>query len=607
MARETIVDTTPGSNYPTITGTPFQDFNVATEFIDKLNETFPGLFDFAILKYKKHGNYLTGALLKCSFKTNPGSVFFFYVNTFQNYSGHDDQLRCQPRGITKWQPSGKVVDYAQKFQDARENDLSLENKECYCIGLYKQNARSEDILFVGMPPYRIISMEKDPGNSSSTSQISIYDIQKAYRKGMHLIYNDSKNLFAFKPRYLLWYMMKRDTIHEQILIEKNKEFYPASETELKGFSLQEIFYGAPGTGKSKKINDITKRYSFIRTTFHPECDYASFVGSYKPTVEKGTLSADEITKLKAANVSDETISKVTSSKISYKFSKQAFLKSYVTAWRLFQGASKEQCPPHFLIIEEINRGNCAQIFGDIFQLLDRKNGFSEYPIEADEEITKSLCSKNDEYSFGEDGLNLSDEQKSYINSIYKKNETDISDIANLICKGKVLALPCNLYIWATMNTSDQSLFPMDSAFKRRWNWEYKPISKPQDLDWQIEFRYKNQSEQETDIYVKESWWNFVTALNKIIARNISIESKKIGFFFCQGENGLISPELFVNKVVFYLWNELYKDDDSNNSPFLLDGRKRSFDDFFLSDSDKPEINLHLTNLFLQRVLSLSQE
>ena len=194
-------------------------------------------------------------------------------------------------------------------------------------------------------------------------------------------------------------------------------------------SLQQIFYGAPGTGKSHKIKNDEKvkeandKNLVFRTTFHPDSDYSTFVGAYKPTIKP---VAD---KYKAVAGKDE--------EITYSFVPQAFLQAYVAAWN-----NPEENV--YLVIEEINRGNCAQIFGDLFQLLDRDCvGFSEYPIMADNDLKKYLDGKDEE-------------------------EKDILTNKDGIKDGK-LRLPKNLYIWATMNTSDQSLFPIDSAFKRRWD------------------------------------------------------------------------------------------------------------------------------------------
>lgn len=246
----------------------------------------------------------------------------------------------------------------------------------------------------------------------------------------------------------------------------------SSRTEnhlLKTTGLQQIYYGAPGTGKSKTIKDLTFGESVIRTTFHPDSDYASFVGTYKPITEEVDLRDCNGKKV----IDDDTKEVVKEERIAYKFIPQAFLEAYVKAWKKL-GSSKKQ----YLIIEEINRGNCAQIFGDLFQLLDRNEyGFSDYPIVADKDMQKYL-----EKEFAGWEITNKDE----INQLYGE-----ANMVNLIMKGERLVLPSNLYIWATMNTSDQSLFPIDSAFKRRWDWKYVPIREGRDkennapLNWYI--------------------------------------------------------------------------------------------------------------------------
>ncbi len=210
----------------------------------------------------------------------------------------------------------------------------------------------------------------------------------------------------------------------------------------------------------------------------------------------------------------------------------------------------QTCVPQFLVIEEINRGNCAQIFGDLFQLLDRYGGFSEYPIEADEDIRKALLEDNpsDGLSFGSLGLTFDDDLKDYINKLYGTTQ----GIADKIAKGQVLVLPPNLYIWATMNTSDQSLFPIDSAFKRRWDWKYIPI-KYSNSDWIIDIAGS-----------KYSWIDFQTEINKRIFSATESEDKQLGDFFVKADNNnIISSNLLLNKVIFYLWNDVCKDGDGD--------------------------------------------
>lgn len=274
---------------------------------------------------------------------------------------------------------------------------------------------------------------------------------------------------------------------------------------------QTIYYGCPGTGKSHEVkmisegpkgdriiwyekptkdNKTCKKFegkptdeekkkltnNIFRTTFHPDYDYATFVGSYKPVKE--------------------------GEKIDYQFVPQVFTNAYICALRHTED-------PIYLIIEEINRGNCAQIFGDLFQLLDRTNGESDYAIKPDTELAKYLASQD--------------------------------------VPSEELKLPKNLHIYATMNTSDQSLFPMDSAFKRRWAMEYMPINYTQEKasTFRIEIAGK-----------KYSWIKFLQMANERIVDATDSEDKQMGEFFIKGD---VNEREFINKVMFYLWNDVCKD------------------------------------------------
>ena len=399
--------------------------------------------------------------------------------------------------------------------------------------------------------------------------------------------------------------------------------------ELMNQPLQQIYYGAPGTGKSYATKKVVAEYpETIRTTFHPDSDYSTFVGAYKPTTTK-----EERYGLNGTNTialvypeGEQKGKPIKDGKIEYKFVKQAFLKAYIKAWKLFKEscADGQELSPQFLVIEEINRGNCAQIFGDLFQLLDRKNGFSEYPIEADEDIQKAILEEKPEdgLSFGKEGLNLTAEQIMYINKQYDIDGQPSQKVAEKISQGQVLVLPPNFYIWATMNTSDQSLFPIDSAFKRRWEWKYVRIceGKKKDgtiLDYRIKFNVPGEEP------VDEKWWNFVKAINKQIEDATKSEDKKLGFFFCKPDkkandtdecNTVISAETFVGKVVFYLWQDVFKDYGFKSNIFKREnGKKISFHDFYPEDmvADKdtnPEgIDLVLVKAFIKKVLDSNKE
>ena len=349
---------------------------------------------------------------------------------------------------------------------------------------------------------------------------------------------------------------------------------------------QQIFYGAPGTGKSHTIKETTKGCEsdcIFRTTFHPDSDYSTFVGAYKPTM----VSVPRYGLNGSTTVPFEVDGKpLIESRIEYRFVKQAFLKAYIAAWRVFCEtplAEDNKTAPIFLVIEEINRGNCAQIFGDLFQLLDRKNGFSQYPIHTDEDVRKCLMSKHtdEDPSFG-GGLEFSDEQKALINSVLDCKY----DVAEKIARGEVLVLPPNLYIWATMNTSDQSLFPIDSAFKRRWEWKYSPIKNHEEENYKIVIGSKTYD-----------WWGFLEKINRVIDDTTNSEDKKLGYFFAKSDDKVISAEKFVGKVLFYLWNDVFKDFGFDTAIFSKeDGKNFVFSDFFEKDGSP---NVDMVNTFLE--------
>lgn len=369
-------------------------------------------------------------------------------------------------------------------------------------------------------------------------------------------------------------------IYPEITIESAEDYFKYFSVELPDsvedspsieYPFQQIFYGAPGTGKSHTINEETKNEDVIRTTFHPDTDYSTFVGAYKPTtkeVELRDLSGHKVV---------ENGEIVKEDRIIYEFVAQSFLQAYVSAWKKYADANEGEPQKQFLVIEEINRGNCAQIFGDLFQLLDRNDyGFSDYPIKADADMKRQL-----QKAFA--GLVIA--QKDKINAMYEGK-----DIISQVLNGDILLLPNNLYIWATMNTSDQSLFPIDSAFKRRWDWTYMPISNAE-KDWIIEVDGS-----------KYDWWQFLEKINEKIGSTTNSEDKKLGYFFCKAQDGVISAKTFVGKVIFYLWNDVFKDYEFGDAIFNdEDGSKLSFAKFYTSEGKNSKVVEEKVALFLKNL------
>ena len=386
------------------------------------------------------------------------------------------------------------------------------------------------------------------------------------------------NALAYYRRYLLALQLSQATPSK-------------GERSSVPLSLQIIYFGAPGSGKSHKVaEDLAgiSRENIFRTTFHPDYDYASFVGCYKPIIaspSRQDLSFEELKSRiqeEATKNPENTISKFTikyyrsiqklretpqreelraeiqkclqrdndgktqraymdkalalgeylekeglwreDSTITYAFTPQVFTNAYVRAWE----HPKESV---YLIIEEINRGNCAQIFGDLFQLLDRKeDGTSCYPIHADKDLADYL-------------------------------QRELSEDAKLGIEGGNLCLPSNLHIIATMNTSDQSLFPMDSAFKRRWDWVYIPINYSDEVkSGQFEIAIEEGENQK-----RYRWIEFLRVINKRILKVTGSEDKQMGNFFIKNS---IEKEAFKSKVMAYLWHEVCKDEYSTQGNFF---------------------------------------
>lgn len=294
-------------------------------------------------------------------------------------------------------------------------------------------------------------------------------------------------------------------------------------------TLQKIFYGAPGTGKSHTVDtDYVKDNKCFRITFHPDTDYASFVGCYKPKM--GGATGEDIT---------------------YSFVPQVFLNAYLYAWN-------HPGEPTYLVIEELNRGNCAQIFGDIFQLLDRQKtghpGYSKYTINADSDIATYLSGE----------LKDKESYEDVIREIYGIKEFDFS----------ILALPSNLNILATMNTSDQSLFPIDSAFKRRWEMEYVGVN----------YTDAEQFTVVIDETHKYSWSEILKGLNGYIKQEKHSTNKILGNRFVQSdENNVISAVAFRDKVLFFLFNDVFKEEDEFRTDFFGGNDELYFEDLCEGD------------------------
>jgi hypothetical protein len=280
-----------------------------------------------------------------------------------------------------------------------------------------------------------------------------------------------------------------------------------------------IFFGPPGTGKSTEVKTRVGTSLVLRTQFHPEFSHADLIGSYRPVVGAEIETTNQV-------LGHDGV------KIARPVNYFAFVPGPLTlALEGAFGTSKHV----FLIIEEINRGDCAAILGDVFQLLDRDDaGRSEYGITPKPELLAYFKAKGVSYDIAGDGK---------------------------------LYLPSNLSLLATMNTSDQSLYPMDSAFKRRWQWVACPIDFSQILAYTGGIRPVLD-----DGKSKWDWIKLLELMNQNIVRD-RMEDKQLGPWFIKpSKSGLVPWDAFLNKCLFYLWHDVFKEEQlSDLSPFKADG------------------------------------
>lgn len=312
----------------------------------------------------------------------------------------------------------------------------------------------------------------------------------------------------------------------------------------KVYSHNRIVFGAPGTGKSFKLDGeqedlISKGGECERVTFHPDYSYANFVGTYKPVPTKNG--------------------------ISYEYVPGPFMRTYVKAIKNGRSENKEDITPFLLLIEEINRANVAAVFGEVFQLLDRDDrNASQYPVKPSEDIktylAKELGGKPEQY--------------------------------------EEIKIPDNMYIWSTMNSADQGVFPMDTAFKRRWNFEYIGINNE---DEKINGTYLVCDKAQ--IPYRVAWNELRKIINSTLAsRDYKInEDKLMGPFFISQrvlKNNDEFRETFKSKVIMYLFEDAAKqrrhmlfdgcDEDTRNqySAICEEFDKRGIDIFCKEIRDK---------------------
>lgn len=405
-----------------------------------------------------------------------------------------------------------------------ESYEKLSTEEEFRLWLSKQITKSGKQASKSMVRNNSAALKKIKVNKIITEYASIESIFEIINLN---IYKDLKNKIQSLPNYNemnqtnIRFLESSLNWYEKFLNEKFYDNHDVSSClNLNSpYARNRILFGAPGTGKSHRLKEDLCRNkeneklekgmyegllvgcenNYERVTFHPDYSYANFVGTYKPIPARDEFGKDVIT---------------------YKYVPGPFMRSYVKALKSKLSANLE---PIVIIIEEINRANVAAVFGDIFQLLDRKSdNTSEYPIQASEDIKKYLADE------------LGGEPDDY----------------------QEIKLPENLFIWATMNSADQGVFPMDTAFKRRWDFTYLGIDENEEGIEKFEVILGKENNQR-----KVNWNKLRKAINKKLSDFKINEDKLIGPYFIS-KNVLEDSDKFIktfkNKVIMYLFDDAAK-------------------------------------------------
>lgn len=419
--------------------------------------------------------------------------------------------------------------YEKKIQLGTASDPKTKSKEnTIILGVYVYNSGDsiQDAIFVGYPIDDYIRYDTNPSiRGTFVNKILIQ------AKNDGFVYDEEHNSVAFRSEFAFYYLANYYNIHylHKITrtmsdVEYEDDVSAAndnSQTSNKAkYGANKIFYGAPGCGKSRHISDMlaeatVAKENIVRVTFHPEYANCDFIGQILPTVE---MKRDEATG------EEKEI-------VKYIFNPGPFTLALQTAY-----GTNDMV---FLIVEEINRGNAAAIFGDMFQLLDRVTDSSK----------PNYCAS--EYPVSNPIM-----QKYLIEAI--SDESIKAELKNGIF------IPSNLTIYATMNSSDQNVFTLDTAFKRRWSFEQ--ISN--DIIKDSTHAYKTWYVPGTEV----TWENFLDKLNEKILdyklQNQTNEDKRLGKYFVT-KDCLVDPanipdnisevaQNFAYKVLEYVWNDVCK-------------------------------------------------
>lgn len=433
----------------------------------------------------------------------------------------NDILQCF--GI---QTRQSVIDFDIKHlipedrQNPTENALEKQYLNYMIENGMKKTSAENYVSMISMIPKRMNLSKKEivdsPFESPEvvTNEQSMAHISNVLGEYFDSLKNNDSQLFDLNKTIS---SMKKFTEFMNWKGDKNNlgdNYVPNFDNKLSSKERQLIYFGAPGTGKSYSLNkekdNLFDKDKVERVTFHPNMTYGQFVGVFKPFPDGNN--------------------------ITYRYIPGPLIQQVVKALLHPDSA-------YLLIIEELNRANVSSVFGEVFQLLDRDHNFeSEYPIHIGQDIQHYF----DNYIYNQPQL------QNYVENMKEK----ISERGGLV-------LPTNLFIWTTMNSSDQGITPMDTAFKRRWNQKYFGVDGSYD---QIEFdKYSKIQVAKSGVDKLDgviSWNDLRQFINSELTLLNVPEDKLLGPYFLS-KNVLLSDEniltrAFMNKVLMYLFDDAAK-------------------------------------------------
>ncbi|MBR0472225.1 MAG: AAA family ATPase [Methanosphaera sp.] len=419
-------------------------------------------------------------------------------------------------GIGSVKSIGSLDDYSNTEEDrekltdlvVKEKNLKVRNRnEATVLLQFAKEIKSGDIIFAKQGNKKIVGwgiVKNTPYYYDKTLDDEYYH----YRDVQWMASGEWNFRRPFKGQLALNELEDSDLKQILKLIDIDKQVL---EEDYSKYKRNKIYFGAPGTGKSYKLNKDKKQLfkdnkeDYERVTFHPDYSYANFVGTYKPVATRDDNGKSDI---------------------SYEYVPGPFMRVLVRAF-------KQPQTNHLLIIEEINRANVAAVFGDIFQLLDR--------LTRDDNDESGRHLGASEYD-----IQTSNDMRNYLKKELGPEDNKLGEH-----NYERIWIPENMYIYATMNSADQGVFPMDTAFKRRWDFEYIDIDNNE---------YEgNEYTLGLEEYMTKITWNKIRkAINKELI-NYANEDKLLGpYFIPQNLDQETFKDVFINKVLMYLFEDVAK-------------------------------------------------